>query len=111
MTYVVHPRLNRCLSRLTKHQLYLVHWPVAFQKGESYFPLVANSNVEGGDVIIDNDVSIVDTWKGMSIRYMTWDEWWTNISVTTAMTQLPKSKVRSVGVSNHAIEHVRETTL
>lgn len=24
------------------------------------------------------------------------------------MTQLPKSKVRSVGVSNHTIEHVRD---
>jgi L-glyceraldehyde reductase len=45
-------------------KLYLVHWPVAFQKGDSYFPLVANSPVEGGDVIIDDGVSIVDTWKG-----------------------------------------------
>jgi L-glyceraldehyde reductase len=45
-------------------QLYLVHWPVAFQKGDSYFPLVADSDVEGGDVVIDDGVSIVDTWKG-----------------------------------------------
>lgn len=45
-------------------KLYLVHWPVAFQKGESYFPLVEGSTVEGGDVIIDDGVSIVDTWKG-----------------------------------------------
>lgn len=45
-------------------QLYLVHFPVAFQKGDSYFPLVEGSTVEGGDVIIDDDVSIVDTWKG-----------------------------------------------
>jgi L-glyceraldehyde reductase len=37
---------------------------VAFQKGDSYFPLVANSTVEGGDVVIDDGVSIVDTWKG-----------------------------------------------
>lgn len=55
---------------LTRDQLYLVHWPVAFQKGESYFPLVANSNVEGGDVIIDDGVSIVDTWKGMQLQHM-----------------------------------------
>lgn len=45
-------------------QLYLVHFPVAFQKGDSYFPLVEGSTVEGGDVIIDDDVSIVDTWRG-----------------------------------------------
>lgn len=45
-------------------KLYLVHFPVAFQKGDSYFPLVEGSTVEGGDVIIDDDVSIVDTWKG-----------------------------------------------
>lgn len=25
---------------------------------------MANSTVEGGDVVIDDDVSIVDTWKG-----------------------------------------------
>lgn len=44
-----------------------MHWPVAFQKGESYFPLVAGSDVEGGDIVIDDDVSIVDTWKGKSL--------------------------------------------
>lgn len=53
-------------------QLYLVHWPVAFQKGDSYFPLVANSTVEGGDVIIDDGVSIVDTWKGKWISCANW---------------------------------------
>ncbi|KAJ6105127.1 hypothetical protein N7523_010201 [Penicillium sp. IBT 18751x] len=85
---VVEASLDACLAELELDylDLYLVHWPVAFQKGESYFPLVANSTVEGGDVIIDDGVSIVDTWK--------------------AMTKLPKSKVRSVGVSNHTIEHL-----
>ncbi|KAJ5133091.1 Aldo/keto reductase subgroup [Penicillium atrosanguineum] len=84
----VEASLDACLAELELDylDLYLVHWPVAFQKGESYFPLVANSTVEGGDVIIDDDVSIVDTWK--------------------AMTKLPKSKARSVGVSNHTIEHL-----
>ncbi|KAJ5519519.1 Aldo/keto reductase subgroup [Penicillium expansum] len=85
---VVEASLDACLAELELDylDLYLVHWPVAFQKGDSYFPLVANSIVEGGDVIIDDGVSIVDTWK--------------------AMTQLPKSKARSVGVSNHKIEHL-----
>ncbi|OQD75397.1 hypothetical protein PENDEC_c007G02099 [Penicillium decumbens] len=85
---VVEAALDACLAELEMEylDLYLVHWPVAFQKGDDYFPLVANSSVDGGDVIIDDGVSIVDTWK--------------------AMTKLPKSKVRSVGVSNHTIEHL-----
>ncbi|KGO73974.1 Aldo/keto reductase [Penicillium italicum] len=87
---VVEASLDACLAELELDyldtKLYLVHWPVAFEKGDSYFPLVANSTVEGGDVVIDDGVSIVDTWK--------------------AMTQLPKSKARSVGVSNHKIEHL-----
>ncbi|CAL5869905.1 uncharacterized protein PFLUO_LOCUS4138 [Penicillium psychrofluorescens] len=85
---VVEASLDACLAELELDylDLYLVHWPVAFQKGDDYFPLIANSTVEGGDVVIDDGVSIVDTWK--------------------AMTQLPKSKVRSVGVSNHAIPHL-----
>lgn len=63
---VVEASLDACLAELELDylDLYLVHWPVAFQKGDSYFPLVADSPVEGGDVIIDNGVSIVDTWKG-----------------------------------------------
>ncbi|KAJ5666610.1 hypothetical protein N7462_011019 [Penicillium macrosclerotiorum] len=85
---VVEASLDACLAELELDylDLYLVHWPVAFQKGESYFPLVENSSVEGGDVIIDDGVSIVDTWK--------------------AMTQLPKSKARAVGVSNHTVPHL-----
>ncbi|KAJ5539021.1 hypothetical protein N7513_007353 [Penicillium frequentans] len=85
---VVEASLDGCLAELELDylDLYLVHWPVAFQKGDDYFPLVANSTVEGGDVVIDDDVSIVDTWK--------------------AMTKLPKSKARAVGVSNHTIPHL-----
>ncbi|KAJ5444821.1 uncharacterized protein N7458_008693 [Penicillium daleae] len=85
---VVEASLDACLAELELDylDLYLVHWPVAFQKGESYFPLVEGSTVEGGDVIIDDGVSIVDTWK--------------------AMTRLPKSKARAVGVSNHCIPHL-----
>ena len=63
---VVEASLDACLAELELDylDLYLVHWPVAFQKGESYFPLVQGSPVDGGDVIIDDGVSIVDTWKG-----------------------------------------------
>ena len=61
-----------------------MHWPVAFKSGPELFPLANDA-----DVAIDNSISIVDTWK--------------------AMTQLPKSKTRSIGVSNHSIDHVRLT--
>ena len=70
--------------------LYLIHWPVSFDEKtnphKELFPLVKDSKVEGGDVAIYDGVSIVDTWK--------------------AMTKLPKSKARAVGVSNFTVEHL-----
>ncbi|KKK25497.1 putative aldehyde reductase (AKR1) [Aspergillus rambellii] len=85
---VVEKSLDECLAELELEylDLYLVHWPVAFKTGPNYFPLVEGSTVEGGDCSIDGNISIVDTWK--------------------AMTQLPKSKARAVGVSNHTIPHL-----
>ncbi|OLN87494.1 D/L-glyceraldehyde reductase [Colletotrichum chlorophyti] len=60
--------------------LYLIHWPVAFKKeGDKLFPL-ANE----GEVALDQEVSLVDTWK--------------------ALINLPKSKVKNIGVSNFTIE-------
>ncbi|KAK2010207.1 aldo/keto reductase [Colletotrichum eremochloae] len=60
--------------------LYLIHWPVAFKKeGDSLFPLATQD-----EVALDQGVSLVDTWK--------------------AMINLPKSKVKNVGVSNFTIE-------
>ncbi|KAJ5736397.1 uncharacterized protein N7483_001522 [Penicillium malachiteum] len=84
----VEASLDACLAELELDylDLYLVHWPVAFKQGPNYFPLVEGSTVEGGDVSIDDDVSIVDTWK--------------------AMIQLPKTKARAVGVSNHMVPHL-----
>ncbi|OJJ43931.1 hypothetical protein ASPZODRAFT_168775 [Penicilliopsis zonata CBS 506.65] len=84
----VEPALDACLEEIGIEylDLYLVHWPIAFKRGANYFPLIQGSTVEGGDVEIDDDLSIVDTWK--------------------AMIKLPKSKTRAVGVSNHSIEHI-----
>ncbi|KAF1980411.1 aldehyde reductase-like protein [Bimuria novae-zelandiae CBS 107.79] len=79
--------LDDCLAELGLNylDLYLVHFPVAFdERGDVHqnlFPL------QGDDVKILDDVSIVDTWK--------------------AMTKLPKEKARAVGVSNHTREHLQ----
>ncbi|PGH08837.1 hypothetical protein AJ79_05841 [Helicocarpus griseus UAMH5409] len=68
--------------------LFLIHWPVSFEyrSDTELFPLDAASTNPKKDVKIDDSISLVDTWK--------------------AMTQLPKSKARSVGVSNQTIEHI-----
>ncbi|KAJ7672094.1 Aldo/keto reductase [Mycena rosella] len=63
--------------------LYLVHWPVAFPPGNGLYPPHATKE---GEVALDLETSLVDTWK--------------------AMIALPKSKVRNVGVSNFTIEHL-----
>ncbi|KAM3535239.1 hypothetical protein MY4038_001480 [Beauveria bassiana] len=61
--------------------LYLIHWPVAFAHGSGLFPKDAS-----GAVQLDKKTSITQTWK--------------------AVTELPKSKTRAVGVSNFAINHL-----
>ncbi|KIW17852.1 hypothetical protein PV08_05047 [Exophiala spinifera] len=66
--------------------LYLIHWPVAFERrsANELFPLTAKDSDE---TVLDDGVSIVDTWK--------------------AVVKLPKSKVRAVGVSNFTPEHLQ----
>ncbi|KAK2605896.1 mitochondrial glycerol dehydrogenase Gld1 [Conoideocrella luteorostrata] len=67
--------------QLSYLDLYLIHWPVAFKRGDERFPRTA----DGSHVELSRDVTIAQTWK--------------------AVTELPKSKTRSVGVSNFSIEH------
>ncbi|KAF4981280.1 hypothetical protein FZEAL_2906 [Fusarium zealandicum] len=63
--------------------LYLIHWPVAFKNGTELFP-----TTEGDKSLVDLDrgVSITDTWR--------------------AVTKLPKTKARTIGVSNFSVEHL-----
>ncbi|PYH87320.1 Aldo/keto reductase [Aspergillus uvarum CBS 121591] len=84
----VEPALDACLKEIGIDyiDLYLIHWPVAFAKGDEFIPLDASSSHERGDALIDETVSIIDTWK--------------------AMTQLPKDKVRNIGVANHNVEQL-----
>ncbi|KAH9485616.1 D/L-glyceraldehyde reductase [Psilocybe cubensis] len=81
----VEKELNETLTQLGLEylDLYLVHWPVAFASGRGLFP---PHPTKEGQVELDTETSLVDTWK--------------------AMIKIPKSKVRSLGVSNFTIEHL-----
>ncbi|KAJ4149945.1 hypothetical protein LMH87_010717 [Akanthomyces muscarius] len=61
--------------------LYLIHWPVAFEHGSGLFPKDAS-----GALKLDKKTSITQTWK--------------------AMTELSKTKAKAVGVSNFTINHL-----
>ncbi|RDL35803.1 Uncharacterized protein BP5553_06415 [Venustampulla echinocandica] len=89
---IVKAVLDDCLQGLGLDylDLYLIHFPASFvassrNVGEDLFPLTGKNEPEG-DVAIDDSVSIVDTWE--------------------AMTMLPKSKTRSIEVSNFTIQHL-----
>ncbi|KAH8103435.1 Aldo/keto reductase [Cristinia sonorae] len=61
--------------------LYLIHWPIAFPTGN-----LITKSTEKEELVVDTSVSLVETW--------------------TAMTKLPKSKVKSIGVSNFSPAHI-----
>lgn len=67
--------------------LYLIHWPSDFGPGKDphsdLFPLASENEVN-----IDTSLPVSETWK--------------------AMNKLPKSKARSVGVSNFTYETLKE---
>jgi len=64
--------------------LYLVHWPTAFPPGKGLIP---DHPTKKGEVHLDLDTSLVETWK--------------------AMIELSKTgKVKHIGVSNFTIEQI-----
>ncbi|KAF8633298.1 hypothetical protein AX17_004473 [Amanita inopinata Kibby_2008] len=67
--------------------LYLIHWPVAFVSGQGMFPREPDHPER---LALDTQTSVVETWK--------------------AMLALPKSKVKSVGVSNFTSELLEAIT-
>jgi len=68
--------------------LYLIHWPVAFQPGGALTPVYADKPHQ---VILDLNTPLVETW--------------------TAMIALKKTgKIRDIGVSNFTIDHIKGIT-
>ncbi|GBF61678.1 alcohol dehydrogenase [Trichophyton mentagrophytes] len=65
--------------------LYLMHWPVAFVPGEAAFP----KDTETGQLLLDNKVTIKDTWRAME-------------------SLVKKGKVRSIGVSNFSKDRIED---
>jgi len=83
----VEAALDDCLQELGLEylDLYLMHFPVAFDESSS--PNTTMMPVkDDGDVKILDSVSIVDTWK--------------------AMTKLDKNKARAIGVSNFTTQYL-----
>jgi len=86
----VEKQLDITLSQLgTPYlDLYLIHWPVAFVPGRGLFP---NRADKPGEAEIDEDTSLVDTWRAMLALRST-------------------GKVKAVGVSNFTIQHLEVIT-
>jgi len=64
--------------------LYLIHWPHAFQRGEDKFP-----KTEAGDVIYDQSIHPTDTWLAME-------------------KLVAKGLVKSIGISNFNSEQIED---
>jgi alcohol dehydrogenase (NADP+) len=82
----VEPAFNASLKRLQLDylDLYLIHTPFAFQPGEEQDPRDENDNV-----IYDNDVTLLDTWKAMELL-------------------VDQGKSRAIGLSDVNVEQLRE---
>ncbi|KAF8554832.1 Aldo/keto reductase [Imleria badia] len=83
--HLVEAALDETLEQLgiSYLDLYLVHWPVAFAPGNGLFP-----GSESGEVELDTQTSLIDTWK--------------------AMIKLRETgKVKAIGVSNFSIAQLR----
>lgn len=62
--------------------LYLIHWPIAYQEGDQLFP-----KNEKGDMLTSN-IDFIETWKGMEECY-------------------EKGLVKSIGLSNFNSEQIK----
>lgn len=82
---LVEVQLQKILTelRLEYLDLYLIHWPMAYQEGSENFPVTAD-----GKTILDDEVDYLDTWKGMELV-------------------LEKGLTKNIGVSNFNSEQIQ----
>ncbi|KAG6382068.1 NADP-dependent oxidoreductase domain-containing protein [Boletus reticuloceps] len=83
---LVEAALDETLQQLglTYLDLYLIHWPVAFKPGKTLLPV----NEAAGELELDTETSLVDTWKAM-------------------MKLRETGKVKAIGVSNFTISQLQ----
>lgn len=55
---------ERRLTYSGAEQLYLMHWPVAFKSIKDIYNLFPTDPEDPNFVLIDDNISIRDTWKG-----------------------------------------------
>ncbi|PCH35658.1 aldehyde reductase 1 [Wolfiporia cocos MD-104 SS10] len=81
---LVEKELDETLGQLglTYLDLYLIHWPVAFQPGRGLFP------TRDDKIDLDTETSLVETWEAM-------------------IALLKTGKVKAIGVSNFTKEHIQ----
>jgi aldehyde reductase len=82
----VQPAFEASRKRLQSDyiDLYLIHTPFAFQPGDDQDPRDQN-----GNVVYDNDISLMDTWRAMEAL-------------------VDRGKCKAIGLSDVSPEHVRE---
>jgi len=87
-TYHRREKVVECCERSLKSlgldylDLYLIHWPLAYQEGDELFP-----KNEKGEMLTSN-IDYIDTWKGMEECY-------------------EKGLVKSIGLSNFNSEQIK----
>lgn len=80
----------------------VVHWPIAFASGRGLFP--SHPSIVG-QIELDNDTTLVDTWKAM-IKLPKSKVRRKNTNLHCHFVLIRSAQVRSIGVSNFTIEHL-----
>lgn len=80
----------------------VIHWPVAFAPGKGLLP-----RDEEGNVILDLETSLVDTWKTMIGFQKAGKE---SHLILPLLGSFKFIQVKNIGVSNFSVEHIKAIT-